>query len=81
MCQVLGVTRGNAMPHVSVTIRYHCVDFKFSSRICFLIQFSLYLCLSDSILSQFFLIIKIFYNPFSIRLKITKYKYFYKIKY
>jgi len=36
MCQVLGVTRGNAMPHVSVTIRYHCVDFKFSSRICFL---------------------------------------------
>jgi len=56
----LSVPRGNAMSHVSVTMKYHWVDFNLVPIYVFLIQFSPYLCVFDTILSQFFLIIKIF---------------------
>ena len=50
------MTRGIAMPRVSVTIKYHCVDFDLVPIYVFLFQFSTYLCVSDSILSQFYII-------------------------
>jgi len=50
----LCVTRDIAMPRVSVTIRCHYVDFDLIPIYVFLFQFGTHLCVSDSILSQFF---------------------------
>jgi len=48
----LHVTRGIAMPRVSVTIRCHRVDLDLVPIYVFLFQFGTHI--SDSILSQFF---------------------------
>jgi len=66
------------MPRVSAIIRCHCVDYDLVPIYVSMIQFSPYFCISDSILTQFFLIIKIY---FFIKLKVIKYKIFTKIKY
>jgi len=57
MCQVLGVTHGTVNAKwscTSVIVKYYCLDFNLVFIYVSLIQFSLYLCLFDSILFQFF---------------------------
>jgi len=48
------VARGRTMSHVSVTIKCHCLDFTLVLIYVSLIQFNPYLCVFDSILTQFF---------------------------
>ena len=43
-----------SVPRVSVTVRCHCVDFDLVPIYIFLFQFGTHLCISDSILFQFF---------------------------
>jgi len=66
--------------HISMSLS-NVIDFNLVFIYVFLIRFSLCLCVSDSIFSNFFNNWNIFFNLFFIRLKLFKYKYFYKIKY